>query len=68
MKKGVRLAVLAAVIAVNAVAFGALHLAMGDGAERSRTALVEPERVVVVGTRTEPDVATAHKRAPFALP
>ena len=57
MKSKTRLLILALAVAVNGAAFGALHVAMVDVAERAVLANQEFDHVVVSATRTPADMA-----------
>jgi len=57
MKSKTRLLILAVAVALNGAAFGALHVAMVDGAERAVLANQEVDHVVVSATRTPAELA-----------
>jgi len=57
MKSKTRLIVLALAVAVNGAAFGALHLAMVDVAERAVLANQEFDHVVVSAARSSGNLA-----------
>ena len=57
MKSKTRLMIFALAVAVNGAAFGALHLAMVDVAERAVLANQEFDHVVVSATRTSGNLA-----------
>lgn len=57
MKSKTRLLILALAVAVNGAAFGALHVAMVDVAERAVLANQEFDHVVVSATRAPADIA-----------
>ena len=57
MKRTHRLAALAFAVALNVAAFGALHVAMVDGAERAVLANQELDHVIVSATRTPAELA-----------
>jgi len=54
----VRLGVLGFAIAVNAAAIYALHVAMGEGTERARLAIIEPPQVIVSAPKDGPAFAS----------
>jgi hypothetical protein len=58
--KTARLAALAVAIAVNALALGALHLAMVQGEEQAELARAEPERINVTAEPLPSDLAHNH--------
>ena len=58
MKTAVRIAVFAFAVVVNAGAFYAIHVAMGEGTERACLANMEPVRVVVSVPKDGPALAS----------
>jgi hypothetical protein len=67
MKPITRLLILAAAIAVNASALGALHFAMLDARLSAQLAAAEPEQVMVSATRGAAALAKSNCPAPKAL-
>ena len=56
--KLVRIAVLGFAVAVNVAAIYALHVAMGEGTERARLAIIEPPQVIVSAPKDGPALAS----------
>jgi len=57
MKPVGRIGVLVFAVAVNAGAFYAIHVAMGEGTERARLATVEPQTIIVTAPKDGPVLA-----------
>jgi len=57
MKPVIRIAVFVFAVAVNAGAFYAIHVAMGEGTERARIATTEPQVIIVTAPKAGPVLA-----------